>query len=540
MKMEEFMKKTIYLNGLIETVCDGRQQAMVILDKNIMYVGTNKEAMTYADSFTEIVDLQGKMVLPGFNDSHMHLIGYGTLLSQLRLQEHTSSIQEVIRYCKEYIKNHAYKEGQWICGRGWNHDFFKDEKRFLTKHDLDCITTTRPLYLTRACGHVAVCNSKALEVAGLEKQLLTVEGGSVDLEKGLFFDNALSLLYNAVPQPSVEDLMDMILKACQALNKDGITSCQTDDFTNYNVPYEMFIEAYQRLYEKGLLTVKVNEQSQLWNMELLKDFISKGYKTGMGHEYFKIGPLKLLGDGSLGARTAYLTEPYCDDQSTSGLACYSQKQLDEMIQYAHNHGMQIAVHCIGDGIMTSVMNSYKKVLGQYSVNNQRHGIVHCQITNETLLNDFENLNLIAYIQPIFLDYDLHIVQDRVGSKRANSSYQFKRLYKQHACGGSDCPVEFPNVLKSIQCAMTRCDLNGVGPYLEDQALSFDECLRLYTIEGAYASFEENIKGTIEKGKRADFVIFEHDLREVDIMKLKDEEVYMTILDGVVVYQKNQL
>ena len=330
----------------------------------------------------------------------------------------------------------------------------------------------------------------------------------------------------------------MIHEACRALNSYGVTSAQTDDFVAFpQVDYEVLIAAYQELEKKGKLTVKINQQAQLVNIEDLKGFIGKGYKTGVGNDYFKIGPLKLIGDGSLGARTAYMTQPYNDDDSTCGIPIYTQEQLDEMVEYAHKNGMHVVIHCIGDKIMYMVVEAMEKALKKYPKEDHRHGIVHCQITTKELLDKFKELKLHAYIQSIFLDYDINIVEDRIGKERAKYTYNFKTLMDSGVItsNGSDCPVELPNVMNGVQCAVTRKTLDGKGPFLSEQALSVEEAIKSYTIMGAYGSFEEKTKGSIEVGKVCDFVVLGQNPFEVEKDKLKDIEILATYLDGKCVF-----
>ena len=538
--------RTIYCNGHIYTVTKGIKEAFVVENGKFIYVGNNEEALSYKDNSSEVVDLEGKFVTAGFNDSHMHVLGYGYSLSMINLAKHTSSLQKLKESIKNFMDSKELRENEWIRGRGWNHDYFTDENRFPNRYDLDKITTDYPICLIRACGHICVVNSKALELAGINKETKQIEGGWFDLDEngeplGIFRENALELIYNKIPTPDKEDIKSMIYNACKSLNSYGVTSAQTDDFTVFpSVNYQTIIDAYKELEEEGKLSVKINQQAQLLSQEELEEFIDKGYKTGVGSDYFKIGPLKLLGDGSLGARTAYLSSPYDDDETTHGIAIYNQDQFDEMIEYAHKNGMQVAIHGIGDKIMYMIVKSIEKALKKYPRENHRHGIVHCQITTKELLDKFKELNLHAYIQSIFLDYDINIVEKRVGKERAKYTYNFKTLIDKGVTlsNGSDCPVELPNVLNGIQCGVTRKTLdNKNGPFLESQALSIDEAIKSYTIMGAYASFEEDIKGSIEVGKAADFVILEDNLFNVDINNIKNIKILNTYLNGKCMYSQ---
>lgn len=536
--------KRVYINGEIYTITDGWAEAFVVEDDKFIFVGNKDEAIKIAGEDAETIDLKGAFVTAGFNDSHMHVLNYGYSLTMVNLSRNTRSLSMVLRALKTHLEGRKIENNQWILGRGWNQDYFEDEKRFPNRYDLDQVSTEYPICITRACGHVAVVNSKALELMGVTTATEQVYGGHFDIDEkgellGIFRENALSMVYEKVPAPSKEQIKEMLLEAFKSLNSYGVTSAQSDDFQALaGVNYETVIKAYKELEAEKRLSVKIYEQTLFSNKEELEKYIEKGYNTGQGTEYFKLGPLKLLGDGSLGARTAFLNEPYSDEVNTKGIATFSKEEMEEIISYAHDNSMQIAVHCIGDGMMTIVMEAFEKALKNNPRKDHRHGIVHCQIANDDLLNKFKELKLHAYIQSIFLDYDINIVEARVGKKRAKTSYNFKTLMDTVVTSnGSDCPVELPDVLKGIQCAVTRCTLDGkVGPYLKEQRLSIEEALKSYTILGAHGSFEENLKGAIAANKRADFVILDKNIFKVnegDINKIKVLETYV---DGNCVYK----
>ncbi len=536
--------RNIFVNGEVYTVNDGMKEAFVEENGRFIYVGNNEGALKFKEEGSIVTDLNGRFVTAGFNDSHMHLVGYGYSLQMIKLGERTSSLKDMKDAIKEYIGSRDLRENEWVRGRGWNHDYFTDENRFPNRYDLDEVSTDYPICIIRTCGHTCVVNSKALELIGITKDTMQVEGGQFDIDEngeplGIFRENALNMIYDNIPVPSKEEIKDMIREACSSLNSYGLTSVQTDDFIVFpTMDYEVIIEAFKELENEGKLNVKVYEQAQLVNMELLRGFIEKGYNTGVGSDYFKIGPLKLLGDGSLGARTAYLSAPYADDPSTSGISVYTQEQFDEMIGYANANGMQVAVHAIGDQIMVMIVKAIEKALKENPREDHRHGIVHCQITTEELINKFKELDLHAYVQSIFLDYDINIVEDRIGKERAKTTYNFKTLMNNgtKVSNGSDCPVELPNVLNGIQCAVTRMTLDGTkGPFLKEEALSIEEAIQSYTIMAAHGSFEENNKGSIECGKCADFVVLDRNLLTSDAETIKDINVLETYVNGKCVY-----
>ena len=535
--------RTIYRNGAVYTGELPLCRAFVVEDGRFICAGSDEDALAMKEPGDEVKDLKGRFVCAGFNDSHMHLLNYGNALGAADLSQHTQSLSGMKKYMKEFIREQSPKPGTWVRGRGWNHDYFEDERRFPNRRDLDMISTEHPICLTRTCGHACVVNTMALRLAGITGNTPQVEGGLYEVDEsgepnGIFRENAMDLIYGCLPEPTKEDIKEMILAASKALNRYGVTSSQTDDLLAFNnVPYERVLEAYRELDAEGRMTVRVYEQSQFTTLDGLKAFVKKGYNTGWGNHWFKIGPLKMLGDGSLGARSAYLSQPYADDASTRGIPIFTRQQFEDMVGYANSHGMQVAVHAIGDGILDDILAAYEKALARHPGKDHRHGIVHCQITRPDQLDTFAKLSLHAYFQSIFLDYDIHIVEERIGKERAASSYHFRTLYETtHASNGSDCPVELPDVMKGIQCAVTRTTVKDhVGPYLPEQALDIKQALDSFTAEGAYASFEENVKGRIAPGMLADFVILGANPFETSPEELARIPVEATYVDGVCRY-----
>lgn len=532
----------IFINGKIYTMDNSRNsyEAMGVIGNKIEALGTNTELLLTKREETKVIDLKGKTIVPGFNDSHMHLVNYGYSLTQVNLMG-VKSMESINERVGSYIKKNKICKDKWVRGRGWNQDYFTMEKIFPTRYDLDKISTNIPIVLTRICGHVAVVNSKALEILNIKKGTPQVEGGQFDVDEngeplGIFREMALSLIYDIIPEPSLEEVKDMMRMAIKELNKQGITSVGTDDFEALpGKSYDLIIRAYLELKEENNLNVRIYEQCLLPERDKLEEFFSKGYKSGWGDEDFKIGPLKLLIDGSLGARTAALVESYSDDKGNKGITMIDQDKLDELLDLASKNNTHVAIHGIGDRAMYMAFESIEKSLNNNPKKDHRHGIVHCQITEEDLLNKFKELNIIAYIQPIFLDYDWKIVRDRVGKDREKTSYNWKTMVDKGvkiACG-SDAPVETFNVLYGIYEAVTRKDLEGNPKkgWLVEQSLTVDEAIYGYTMGGAYASFEEDIKGSIEIGKLADFVVLSEDIFKIKKDKIKDVEIEMTIFNG---------
>ena len=531
--------RTIYFNGSVYTGTLPLQEAFGVEDDHFFFTGTNEEARNL--TVDRFVDLKGAFVCAGFNDSHMHLLNFGQTLTIAPLHKHTDSLKEIV-LC---LKNTIPGRGGWILGRGWNQDYFSDEHRMPNRWDLDKVSTDHPVCAVRACGHALAVNSKALEILGITGETPQPEGGQILLENGkpngIFFDNAMSLVYAALPAPSKEDLKTMIRAGCAALNSYGITSVQSDDYCVFrNVPWQEVNNAFRELEQAEELTVRVYEQANFAEVDALQEFLDAGNCTGTGTDFFRIGPLKMLGDGALGARTAFLTRPYADNPSTKGLSVFSQQEFDELISCANAAGMQCAIHCIGDSCLDMVLLSLQKALANHPRQDHRHGIVHCQITRPEQLRQIAELDLHVYAQSIFLDYDIHMVKDRVGEKLASTSYSWKTLKHLGATvsNGSDCPVELPNVLAGIQCAVTRRDLKGSDPaYLPKEAFTPQEALDSFTAAGAYASFEEHRKGRILPGMLADFVILENNPLMTEPSMIQHISVLETYIGGRLVYRK---
>ncbi|MBQ1483134.1 MAG: amidohydrolase [Erysipelotrichaceae bacterium] len=488
----------------------------------------------------EKIDLQGAFVCAGFNDSHMHLLNFGQSLRMAKLNEHTGSLSEMMAYMKEFIEDNDFRPGSWIRGRGWNQDYFEDVHRMPERLDLDQLSGDLPIMLTRACGHCCAVNSKVFEIAHIDKDTAAPLGGAIDYEKGLLYDNAMDLIEPYIPLPDKEELKQMILAGAAALNGYGITSCQSDDYCVFReIPFETVNEAFKELAAEGRLSVRVFEQSNFTELGEFSRFVQAGNITGAGDEHFKIGPLKLLGDGSLGGRTAHLSRPYADDPSTQGFSLFSDEQFNEMISYANRHGMSVAVHAIGDACLDKVLNAIDKALKECPREDRRHGIVHCQISRKDQLERMIALKTHIYAQSIFLDYDNHIVEKRVGKDLAATSYSWKTL-KDHGLSvsnGSDAPVELPDALRGIECAVTRTSIDGTGPYLADQAFSVKEAIDSFTVESAVASFEESFKGRIKEGYLADFTVLKEDPFKADPHHIHEIPVISTWLGGNCVYAK---
>ncbi|MBQ8952490.1 MAG: amidohydrolase [Clostridia bacterium] len=529
--------KRIFYNGQVYTGELPLASAFAVENGKFTFAGADDQALALARPGDETIDLNGRFVCAGFNDSHMHLLSLGLALRRARLNEHTGSLRELIDYFRDFAAEMGPNERGWIVGRGWNQDYFSDEKRMPNRYDLDQVSLTEPVAAVRCCGHCAVVNSRALALMGVTAETPAPEGGEIGLENGQpdgrFYDTAMDMIWARVPEVGKEDVKDMIRAACRRYNACGVTSCQTDD---YATDWRLVNQAYRELIASGELTVRVTEQCNFHEVDALAEFIAAGHVTGAGDDMFRIGPLKMVADGSLGGRTAYLSRPYSDDPSTRGLMLYSRQTLEDVIGYAHEHGMNAAIHAIGDGCLDAVLDAIEKALNAHPREDHRHGIVHCQITRRDQLERMARLKLHIYAQSIFIDYDSRVVRQRVGDM-AETSYSWKTLTDMGltVSNGTDCPVELPDALRGIQCAVTRAPLAGGEAYLPHEAFTVKEALDSYTSASARASFEEKTKGRIQPGMLADFVVLGQNPFQVPANEISRVPVCETWLGGKKVY-----
>lgn len=539
----------ILFNGKIETlnISESKCEAVAIEKGKIIHIGSDKEILSIKTAKTKLVDLKGRTAVPGFIDSHMHLATFGQNLYECNLIG-VKSIEELIDITRAYIESKDIPKENWIIGKGWNQDYFQ-VKKLPTRYDLDKISTEYPICLTRACYHMSIVNTKALEMAGITADMEQVEGGNFEKDHngeltGIIQENALKLVYSKFNKHTLQDIKRMIIDASNYAVSKGITSIQTDDFMLPGVSIDDVLQAYIDLKNEGKLLVRIYEQCLLTSLEELKTFLDKGYRTGHGDDYFKIGPVKLLADGNLGTRTAHLCEPYDDDPMNTGIPIYTQEKFNDIIEMAHINNMQLAIHCIGDKTMYMACEAIEKALIKSPKEDHRHTIIHCQIMDLNLFDRFKALNLVASVQPIFINYDLHMAEEKIGKDRIKTSYSWRSMIDKgiNTAFGSDCPVEDMDVLNGIYAAVTRKDLDGYpeGGWLPEQKLTVRQALTGFTLSSAFASFDEGIKGSIETGKFADITVLSDDIFEIAPDDIKNVKVVMTFVNGQLVYENSDI
>ncbi|WP_202709206.1 amidohydrolase [Sporosalibacterium faouarense] len=542
------MSKKFLYNGSILTMDDKKREVESVLIENskIVFCGDYEKGLNLIDENTEKIDLNGRTLLPGFNDSHLHLFNYS--LSQYKVNLFDMiSITDIKNELKSFRENEELKVfGDWIVGFGWNHIYFED-KKLPSKEDIDGIIDDRPVFLSRACGHICLVNSKALELAGIDKDTEDPKGGRIDRDPntgeptGILRENALYLVYDKIPMlEDINKVKELIYIGIKKANEVGLTSIQTDDFSHVKF-YTQIIDAYKLLKEEGNLNARINLQMLLKDTDKLKEFLKLDIKTGDGDANLRFGPLKILADGSLGSRTAALEEPYSDDESTYGVLIYKDEEIYEVLKMAHTNGLQLAVHAIGDRCMNQILDIYAKLTKEYPKEDPRYRIIHAQIASSEIFNRFKTLDVIADVQPIFMKTDMYMAEERVGNDRLKTSYAWKTMMDKgiHLSGSSDCPIEPFDPILGIYSVVTRKDLkeNPKGGWNSNECLDIYDALKLYTTNSAYSTYEENIKGKIEEGMLADLVILSDDIMKIEEESIKDIRVDMTMLGGKVVFER---
>lgn len=541
------MRSILLYNGNIITMDNDNliTDSVIISDNYIKFVGKYEESKKYIDNKTLIINLNGRTVLPGFNDSHMHLLNYSLSKIKANLSK-SKSIDDLKKILIKYKKNKTNIYNGWILGHGWNNENFED-KRLPVKEDIDEVISDRPVFLSRACYHIGVVNSKALELLGINKHTKDPEGGKIDRDPitneptGILRENALFLVSEKIKfNPKIEIVKEIIKDGIKEANICGITSIQTDDFSHIK-DYKTILNAYNELSNTNQLDARINIQMLLENKEKLEEFLKLGLRTGDGNEWLRIGPLKLLADGSLGSRTAALLEDYYDEKGNKGILIYKDKEIEELLEIAYLNDLQLAVHTIGDRAMLQILRIYEKLNSKFYKNDVRFRLIHCQICNSMIYKMMKKLDVIADVQPIFLNSDLHIAEKRIGKDRMKYSYSFKSMIKEGLVlsGSSDAPIEPFNPLLGIYSAVNRKDLNSFpkGGWYSEESLNLIEAIKLFTVNSAYCTFEENIKGRIKKDYLADIVVLSENIMNVKPENIKDIYIDYTIVNGKIVYKR---
>lgn len=519
----------IVFNATIYTVDStfSKATALAVKDGKFALVGDSATVFSQytADS---VINAEGKALYPGLYDAHAHFYGLGQMLDQADLVE-TQSAEEVVERLKKYQA--AHPDRVWIIGRGWDQNDWTT-KKFPTKEILDKAFPNNPVYLTRIDGHAAWVNSKALQL-GKITAATKVEGGAIPLQNGqptgILVDNAMRLARTANPQPTPEEIKNILLKAQEVCFSYGLTNVGDAGLS------PELIDIIDDLQKKGQLKIRLYPMVSI-SQENVDKMLKKGvYVT----DRLNVRSFKIYADGALGSRGACLLQPYADAPETTGFLLMSPSELENYIKQIANSDFQANTHCIGDSANRLMLNLYAKYLK--GKNDRRWRIEHAQIVDVADVPTFGNFNILPSVQPTHATSDMYWAGERLGKAREKNGYAFRALFEQNGkiTFGTDFPVEAVSPFYTFHSAVYRQDAKGFpnGGYQMEGALSREQTLRGMTIWAAYGNFEENKLGSIEVGKAADFIILEKDLMTAPAAQLRDIKVWKTFVAGEKVFEQ---
>jgi len=528
------MADLVLFNGKIFTVEAGLPwaQAVAIRDSKFVAVGMDAEIKKLAGKNTEMVDLKGKLALPGFNDAHLHFTNGGLYLLGIDLRPARDE-KEFVSIIKEYIRK--LPQGEWVTGGNWDHENWPSKKH-PNKELIDAISADNPVLVSRLDGHMALANSLVLKLAGITRDTPNPQGGEIVKDKktgeptGILRDTAMTLVDRVVPPLSRDKRERAIRAAMRHAQELGVTSVQDNSSAED-------LAIYQELLRKGELGVRVNA----WRgADSWEDFQRIGITAACGDPFLRLGTAKLFVDGSMGAGTALFFEPYADDPSTSGLPIHTQEQLNLLVKNVDRAGLQIAAHAIGDKANAWILDAFAKARAANGRRDARHRIEHSQVVRPDDVQCFAELGVIASVQPCHCIDDMRWAEKRIG-KRVNDAYRWRSFLEAgvHVAFGTDWDVEPLDPRLGLYAAVSR-ELPGGGPaggWHPGEKITMAQAIELYTMGSAYAEFQENVKGSVKPGKFADLVVMENNIFEIFPKKILTTSVAMTILAGKIVFKK---
>ena len=508
-------------------------QAVAISGNRIIAVGSSDEILSLKHEEVAVLDLDGKRVVPGFDDAHVHFVDGGANLTGPQLR-YSKSEAEFCDTLAQYARHRP--TGTWITGGNWDHENWTPA-RLPTRQSIDAATPNWPVFVNRLDGHMGLANSVALRLAGIDKNTKDVAGGVIVRDAdgnptGILKDAAQELVEKAMPAPSEQRIRESVRAAQAYANALGVTSVQDMSAAPAN------FRVYQSMLRNGELHVRISGHQPLPEWQRLA---AVGLQADFGNEYLHIGGVKGFADGSLGSTTALLFKPYLDSPQTSGIASAELSNPQQMwrdIENADQAGLQIAVHAIGDKANNTILGMYERLEHEHGERDRRLRIEHAQHLLASDIPRFSQLHVIASMQPYHCIDDGRWAEKRIGTERAKTTYAFRSLLDSGAtlAFGSDWDVAPMSPLMGIYAAATRRTLDGKRPggWVPEQKITVEEAVRAYTMGSAYASFDEKIKGSIEVGKLADLAVLSDDIFAIDPVKIAEVKVYVTIFDGKVI------
>lgn len=526
----------IYFNAKIWTGDTAMPMAnfMIVQENKITVVGINSSAEMdeYRGPKTEMIDLGGKMVVPGFIDNHTHFLSGGYGLSGVDLRK-AKTKNEFIQILKEFCNK--YKDDRWVLGGDWDHEAWGGD--LPSKDWIDSVTGNHPIFVSRYDGHMAFANSKALQLAGITKETETPEGGKIEKDEnndpsGVFKDEAMALVNKVIPDPSEKELDEYLQAAQQHAFKNGVT--QVHDMGSYGGWIDR--TTYKRAYDNKKMELRIYSFASISTWKKM-DSLCK--KDGKGDDLLRWGGMKGFVDGSLGSTTAWFYQPYLDDPKSTGLLVTDTIDLKKWILSADSAGLHVAIHAIGDHANDWLLNTYTEAVQKNGDKDRRFRIEHAQHLTQGAIKRFSQQHVIPSMQPYHAIDDGRWAAKRLDDARLKGTYAFKSLFdaKAYLTFGSDWSVAPLVPLEGIYAAVTRRTLDDKNPegWYPEQKISVEHALRCYTVNNAYAGFQENKLGVLKAGMLADFVVLSENLFEIHPEKIKDVKVVKTFINGRLVF-----
>src|SRR5436190_578513 len=520
-------------NANVHTVSSTQPTAasIAVIGSKIVAVGTDSDAKSWIGPRTRVVDAKGKLVVPGFNDAHVHFLETGAQLSSVDLRD-AKTPQEFVRRIKEFAAKQP--RGRWILGGQWDHENWTPNT-LPTAAMIDAATPNNPVFVNRLDGHMALANSLAIKQAGVTKETKELEGGLIVRDAGgnptgIFKDAAMAYIDRVIPEASFEQKLEFAKAASEYAASLGVTSVQ-------DVSAGTDVGVYQELMRQGKLNTRVYGCSTLADY---KRWANTGIHYAFGDAMLRVGCLKGYADGSLGSTTAWFFQPYLDAPNTSGLArAEVSTTMKQNVVDADKAGLQVFIHAIGDRANATILDFYENAETVNGARDRRFRIEHAQHLRQEDIPRFGKLKVVASMQPFHVIDDGRWAWKRLDENRLKGTYAFRTILDSGGvlAFGSDSPVAPMNPIFGIYAAVTRRTLDDKNPngWIPEQKISVAEAVKGFTWGSAYGEFQEGVKGTIEVGKLADFVLLSDDIFSIDPVNIRNVKVLMTIVNGHVVY-----
>ncbi len=527
-------KRTAFTGGKIFTVNENQPEAEAVVTEGnkIIFVGIEADAQKFINEHTQVIDLKGKLMLPGFIDSHLHFIDGGLYLMGIDLRP-AKSKEEFAAILKDYVNKHR---GRWIKGGRWDHESW-DVIELPTKDIIDPFTEDTPVFVSRIDGHIGVANSLALKLAGITKDTPDPEGGLIARDEngeptGILVDNAMKIVFNIIPSPSDEELTEALNTSLEAAAKFGITSVH--DMMNSE-----YLRIYKKFDDENKLTCRIYG---IYPVKFYEEIIDKNITAVTGSDKFKLGGIKAFSDGSLGAMSAWFHKPYEENPDTYGLPndIITDGRMKKWAIDMDANRLQICTHAIGDKANTFMLDLYEEIKNKNPQWDRRFRIEHAQHIVPTDFKRFFQIGVIASVQPYHAIDDGVWAEKRIGKERIRYTHAYKTFLDNNVIVsfGTDWPVAPLNPMLGLYAAVTRrtVDDKNPGGWIPEQKLSIEEAIKCYTLNSAYAGFMEDKTGSIEVGKFADLIVIDRNLLSIPPDEIKDAKVIMTVFDGKIIHK----